>query len=206
MKILWYARIFFILPMVLFGLRFTFELGVRGVGLTAIFTLIACTIEVFASIEARQNKEQTKKDELPENTPQLEKAALPKLKEKLNDLIREYRGVIPFEALEEVIEIKTSVLILLPYLEKLSVGDYDLHNAVKIITDYLPKTLKIYSDLPREFSENSKVTEKSAEDILMEQLKIMNSQIKTIVNNANNKKLDALMIQGEFLKNKFPKE
>jgi hypothetical protein len=171
--------------------------------------LAGLAIKIGAPVEKQQSYLLDKEDKeyrSIKNREQAEYFVIQKLKEKMNELIREYRGVIPFEALEEVIEIKTSVLILLPYLEKLSVGDDDLHNAVKIITNYLPKTLKIYSDLPRDFSKNYKATEKSAEDILMEQLNIMNSQIQTIINNANNKKLDALIIQGEFLKNKFPKQ
>lgn len=205
MKSLWFARIFFVLPLGLTALRFLSE-GLGGILPAVFFALVAYAIGGFSSIDARQNNKQEKKEVLTENNLQSEKVALPRLKEKLNLLIREYRGVIPFEALEKVIAIKTNISILLPYLEKLSADDYDLHNAVKIITDYLPKTLMLYSELPNDFIETPETEEKTPEDILMEQLKIMNSQIKTIVNNANNKKLDALMIQGEFLKNKFPKE
>lgn len=82
--------------------------------------------------------------------------------------------------------------------------DYDLHNTVKIITDYLPKILMTYSESPRDFIENNK--DKIPEDVLMEKLTAIHSELQTIVNNINNKKLDALLIQGEFLKNKFSKD
>lgn len=117
MKILWCVRIFFILPIILFGLIFIVELGVvKGIPLALVFTLIACGIELGASMDARQNDKKVKKEQSPEDNEALEKFILPKLKEKLNKLIYEYRGVIPFEALEEIMAMKTNLLSVLPYL------------------------------------------------------------------------------------------
>lgn len=204
MKILWCVRIFFILPMVIFGLIFIVEDAVKGIGVASVFIFIAYGIELGASMDARQYNKKLKKEKSPENNEALEIFILPKLKEKLNELIYGYRGVITFEALEEIMAMKTNILSILPYLEKLNAGDYDLHNIIKIITDYLPKILMSYSESPSDFIENNK--DKTPEDILMEKLTAINSELQTVVNNINHKKLDALLIQGEFLKNKFPKD
>jgi hypothetical protein len=139
----------------------------------------------------------------PEKYVQPEKVAFPKLQEQTKLLIQLYRDKISFEALAEIMAIKEMVFSLLPYLEEMEISDYERHTAIKIVTDYLPKTLRAYSELPKDFAANHKSNGKTPEDILMEQLVIMKEQIQAITDTMNNEKLDDFLIQTEFLKSKF---
>lgn len=203
--IVWLLRIFLGIP--LWVLAFVVLLIVLikpnsfPMGLTC-FSILAVSGTLIEWI-CRRNTKSSSKENISQKQVESEKVDLPDLKDKINLLIRKYRGEIPFEALTEIMIIKDNFIILLPYLEQMNASDYELHNVTKIISDYLPKTLMIYSDLPRDFIGNNKTKDKPPEDILINQLNIMNLQIQSIVNNANNKKLDALLVQSEFLQSKF---
>lgn len=205
--IVWLLRIFLEIP--LFGLAFFALLIVLlnqnpssirwGFSGLLILTVSGFLIEWIC----QRNSKSPSKENISQKQVGSEKVDLPDLKKKINLLIRKYRGEIPFEALTEIMIIKDNFIILLPYLEQMNAGDYELHDVTKIISDYLPKTLMVYSELPRDFVGNHKTKDKTPEDILINQLNIMNLQIQSIVNKANNKKLDALLVQSEFLQSKF---
>lgn len=148
-------------------------------------------------------KEPIKKEVLSKKHVQPEKVDFPKLQAQTKLLIQLYRGKIPVEALAEIMVIKEMIFSLLPYLEEMEMSDYERHTAIKIITNYLPKTLMTYSELPKDFAANHKTNGKTAEDVLMEQLVIMKEQIQAITDTMNNERLDDFLIQSEFLKSKF---
>jgi hypothetical protein len=141
-----------------------------------------------------------------EKTSSPQKLISQSLNTNLKILIREFKRETPLLALKKVLDIRDNILILLPHLDKMNEGDYNLHIVKKTVTDYLPKTLMSYSKLPLDFAENHKLNNgKTSEEILMEQLDILDEQIQNIVIEVNRKNAESLIIQGEFLKSKFSK-
>jgi hypothetical protein len=129
------------------------------------------------------------------------------LKIQLEALIKRIsKRVSPVE-LNKVIAIKEAILMLLPRLEEMNAGDYDLHIVKQTVTDYLPKMLMTYLELPPAFARMHKMRNgKTAQQILMEQLAILENQMNQIVISANRHDAESLIAQGEFLKSKFAED
>jgi hypothetical protein len=126
------------------------------------------------------------------------------LKIQLEALIKNIHHRLSPSELEKVNAIKDNVLILLPRLEEMDAGDYDLHVVKQTVTDYLPAMLTTYLELPPIFARVHKMRNgKTAQEILIEQLTLLDEQIAQIVISANSKDAEALIAQGEFLKSKF---
>ncbi|MDP3007606.1 MAG: hypothetical protein Q8N30_00875 [Methylococcales bacterium] len=126
------------------------------------------------------------------------------LQEMLESLIKKISKRVAQPELNKVIHIKNNILMLLPRLNELNAGDYDLHVVKQTVTDYLPQMLTTYLELPPAFATMHKMRNgKTSQAILIEQLTILNDQIEQIIVSVNSKDADALIAQGEFLKSKF---
>jgi hypothetical protein len=126
------------------------------------------------------------------------------LQSQLEALIKKISKQVAEPELEKVIHIKDNILMLLPRLEEMNAGDYDLHVVKQTVTDYLPQMLSTYLELPPIFARVHKMRNgKTAQEVLIEQLTILDKQINKIVISANSEDAEALIAQGEFLKSKF---
>jgi hypothetical protein len=126
------------------------------------------------------------------------------LQTMLEDLIKKISKRVAEPELNKVVNIKDNILMLLPRLNEMNAGDYDLHVVKQTVTDYLPQMLTTYLELPPAFARMHKMRNgKTAQEVLIEQLGILNEQIEQIVISVNSKDADALIAQGEFLKSKF---
>jgi hypothetical protein len=113
------------------------------------------------------------------------------------------KRVSPVE-LTKVVAIKDNILMILPRLDEINAGDYDLHLVKQTVTDYLPQMLSAYLALPPMFARMHKMRNgKTAQEVLIEQLDILDEQMAQIVINVNSKDAEALIVQGAFLKSKF---
>jgi hypothetical protein len=122
----------------------------------------------------------------------------------LDNLIKKISKRVAEPELNKVVNIKDNILMLLPRLEEMNAGDYDLHVVKQTVTDYLPEMLNAYLALPPAFARMHKMrNSKTAQEVLIEQLSILDEQINQIVISVNSKDADALIAQGEFLKSKF---
>ena len=126
------------------------------------------------------------------------------LQTMLEDLIKKISKRVAQPELTKVINIKDNILMLLPRLNEINSGDYDLHVVKQTVTDYLPEMLTTYLELPPAFAKMHKMRNgKTSQEVLIEQLSILNEQIEKIIISVNSKDADALIAQGEFLKSKF---
>jgi hypothetical protein len=126
------------------------------------------------------------------------------LKIQLETLVKKISKRVAPPELKKVINIKENILMLLPRLEEMNAGDYDLHVVKQTVTDYLPQMLTTYLELPPAFARMHKMRNgKTAQEVLVEQLSILEQEIEQIVVSANSKDAEALIAQGEFLKSKF---
>jgi hypothetical protein len=116
------------------------------------------------------------------------------------------KRVSPVE-LTKVVAIKDNILMILPRLDEMNAGDYDLHVVKQTVTDYLPQMLSTYLELPPIFARMHKMRNgKTAQEVLIEQLELLDEQIEQIVISVNSKDAEALIAQGEFLKSKFTED
>jgi len=126
------------------------------------------------------------------------------LKIMLEALIKKIGNRVSQPELDKVTDIKENILMLLPRLDEMNAGDYDLHVIKQTVSDYLPQMLMTYLELPPAFARMHKTSNgKTAQEILIEQLSLLDEQIKQILVSVNNKDLEALVAQGNFLKSKF---
>jgi hypothetical protein len=126
------------------------------------------------------------------------------LQTMLEDLIKKISKRVAEPELNKVVNIKDNILMLLPRLNEMNAGQYDLHVVKQTVTDYLPQMLTTYLELPPAFARMHKMRNgKTSQEILIEQLTILNDQIEQILVSVNSKDADALIAQGEFLKSKF---
>lgn len=122
----------------------------------------------------------------------------------LEDLIKKISKRVAQPELTKVINIKDNILMLLPRLNEMNAGHYDLHVVKQTVTDYLPEMLTTYLELPPAFARMHKMRNgKTSQEVLIEQLTLLNDQIEQILISVNSKDADALIAQGEFLKSKF---
>lgn len=122
----------------------------------------------------------------------------------LEDLIKRTKKQVSPPVFKKLVNIRDNLLVLLPSLDKVPLGDYDLHVVKNTVTDYLPQTLSTYLELQPEFARTHKMRNgKTAEEIFIEQLDILDEQIQKILINVESKNAEALIAQGEFLKSKF---
>ena len=126
------------------------------------------------------------------------------LKNNLEVLIKKIKQHVSPSILEKVEAIKENILMLLPRLNEMNAGDYDFHLVKQTVTDYLPQMLATYLELPPAFAKMHKMRNgKTAQEVLIEQLTILDKQMNQILISVNSKDAEALIAQGEFLKSKF---
>ncbi|NOQ34854.1 MAG: hypothetical protein GQ569_03060, partial [Methylococcaceae bacterium] len=122
----------------------------------------------------------------------------------LNSLVKKIRRRVQQPVLQKVVSIKENIIIILPHLEDMNQGQYDLHIVKQTITDYLPEMLTTYLELPPAFARMHKTRNgKTSQQILIEQLNILDKQMAQIVVDINSKDAEALIAHGRFLKDKF---
>jgi hypothetical protein len=130
--------------------------------------------------------------------------AVADLKYELESLIKKISKRVAKPELEKLSHIKENVLLLLPRLEEMDGADYDFHVVKQTVIDYLPQMLTAYLQLPPVFARMHKMRNgKTAQEVLIEQLSILDKEINQIVISVNSQDAEALITQSEFLKAKF---
>jgi len=126
------------------------------------------------------------------------------LVDSLEELISASKSRLPTEAAERLSRIHTLVTELAP---KLFSGDVAMEHVVTLVhavTRDLPGTVKNYLRLPAAFASMHVVEDgKTARQLLLEQLDILDGQLTKIATNIYKDDAEALVTNGWFLKEKF---
>jgi len=126
------------------------------------------------------------------------------LVESLEELISASKSRLPAEAAERLNRIHTVVTELAP---KLFSGDVAMEHVVTLVhavTRDLPGTVRNYLRLPPAFASMHVVENgKTAKQLLLEQLDILDGQLVKIATNIYKDDAEALVTNGWFLKEKF---
>jgi hypothetical protein len=126
------------------------------------------------------------------------------IREELESLIHKIRGKVPKDIFEKVISIKTSIMDVLPQIADLSSSDHNIYLIQQTALDYLPASLENYLNLPKAYANLHPVRNgKTARQLLVEQLDLLDQEMKAVVRDLYSKDMQRLVAHGRFLQDRF---
>lgn len=124
--------------------------------------------------------------------------------EHLDTLLRQVKPQLSPEMNEHLRQVRGSVAEVLPPLLAARSFDNDLFTVRETVLRYLPETLANYVALPPVFRTTHVIKDgKTARQLLTEQLAVLDNQLREIVANVARADAQALIANGQFLKDKF---
>lgn len=137
-----------------------------------------------------------------------EQAAHASLLEQIDELVARSRKRLPAEAFEKLKAIRAILESLMPKLQGLAdagtVAMDQMITVVNAVTRDLPMTIANYVRLPEAFATLHHIEHgKTAKQLLVEQLDLLQSQLARIADSAFREDAEALVVNGKYLKDKF---
>ncbi len=128
------------------------------------------------------------------------------IRAELEELVRKVQGKLPKDVLERVNSIKNSIVEVLPQIVDLGSSDYNIYLIQQTALDYLPSALQSYLTLPKAYANLQPVKDgKTAKQLLVEQLDLLDSEMKQVVQEVYANNTQQLIAHGRFLQDKFQK-
>lgn len=128
------------------------------------------------------------------------------IRDGLEDLVRKIRGKVPKEVMDLVLSIKSSIFEVLPQIVDLSSSDSNVFLIKQTALDYLPASLQNYLNLPPAYASFRVVQNgKTPKQLLIDQITLLDNEMKEVVQAVYTNDTQKLMVQGQFLKDKFQK-
>lgn len=129
------------------------------------------------------------------------------IRRELDELVVTVRSRVSKEVLEIIVSIKGSILEVLPTLVREGAGgNHHTYVIKQTALEYLPETLENYLKLPPAFARLHTLKDgKNAQQLLLEQLRLLDGTMKEIVVDIHRNDTDQLLINGRFLEEKFRK-
>lgn len=126
------------------------------------------------------------------------------LVERLDRIVRDAKSQLQPAMIEHLESIRRSITEVLPKLADAGGFNDDLFTVRETVLRYLPETLANYVALPPAFRATRVLkVGKTARDLLMQQLTILDDQLKEVVDNVARGDAEALLANGKFLEAKF---
>lgn len=133
-------------------------------------------------------------------------ATADEIRHELETLMRTVRTRLSPDIVEKVERIRTSILEILPYIQDLSSADHNIFIIRQTALDYLPETIQNYLNLPPAFATMHSMKDgKTARQILLEQLDVLDQQMQEIAVDFHSNNTQSLLVHGRFLEEKFSK-
>jgi len=113
-------------------------------------------------------------------------------------------GRVPYDVSTKTARIAAVVNATLPRADALGTGSPGHYVLVACASDYLPTALQAYLDLPRHYADHQVVSDgKTPRALLIEQLDLLEAEIKEIADAVNRADTDRLIVNGRFLAERF---
>jgi hypothetical protein len=126
------------------------------------------------------------------------------LVERLDRIVRDAKSQLQPAMIEHLESIRRSITEVLPKLADAGGFNDDLFTVRETVLRYLPETLANYVALPPAFRATRVLkVGKTARDLLMQQLTILDDQLQEVVDNVARGDAEALLANGKFLEAKF---
>jgi hypothetical protein len=130
--------------------------------------------------------------------------SLEEIRNELRGLVLKIKNRVPNEIYTKVISITNSILEILPKIVDLNSSDYNIYTIRQTALEYLPETLENYLKLPAAYAGLHPLKDgKAAKQLLIEQLDILDKEMKDIVQDFYNNDTNRLVAHGRFLEEKF---
>ena len=131
-----------------------------------------------------------------------------KLAEQVRKLVDSVARGLPKEALDMLHSIEATLTELLPRLHEMQdrgvISAKDSFTVLETVRRYLPDTLGAYLRLPKFYAQMQTLGDgRTASQILLDQLKVLDSSLKEVAKNAFTGDAEALITNGQFLQAKF---
>lgn len=124
--------------------------------------------------------------------------------EILDAYMRSIKGKLSPDIMEWAQSIQKSLHQIFPHIDDIGSADTDIYVVRQTALRYLPETLDNYMKLTPELAKNRKLSNgKTAHATLIDQLKILDKELKDTIVDIHNKDSKALLAHGRFLKSKF---
>jgi hypothetical protein len=128
------------------------------------------------------------------------------VRQALSKQLNTIHGKVPAEIEAKVQSINDTILGILPHYGEFPAGSPDLFVVGRTATDYLPRALQSYLNLPRVYATTHPVDGgKTSEQVLSGQLDLLGSKLNDVADAVHKKDSDALLANGRFLEEKFGK-
>lgn len=126
------------------------------------------------------------------------------VRKKLDHEISTISGRIPPDILAKVQSIRQIILEILPRAGVLPPGSPELFVVERTATEYLPKALESYLNLPRAYAMQARIQDgKTPTQVLMDQVTLLESKMSEIADHVNRIDADRLLANGRFLEERF---
>ena len=121
----------------------------------------------------------------------------------LDELVRSLAGRVPSEIFDRVSSIRASILVTLDHGAGTAVADPNVFLIRQTALSYLPEALNEYLSLPRAYANRSLAGRKSAHDVLIDQLNLMDDKMREVAEAVVADDAEKLEAHGRFLADKF---
>jgi hypothetical protein len=126
------------------------------------------------------------------------------IRDRLNELERVARKRLPKESAAHVSSIKQTIEEILPAITNLDSPDQSIFALRQTVMQYLPDTIQNYLALPPAYANVHPVKEgKTAKQLLEEQLRLLDEEMKAIAIDINKADTQRLLAHGRFLEERF---
>jgi hypothetical protein len=126
------------------------------------------------------------------------------LQQQLDKLLKQVDKHLSEPVMDRLKSIRETLIALIPHLQGMVRSDHNLHVIKSTASQYLPEMLEKYLALPPAFARfHSLKSGKTPRDLLLEQLDVLDRELKLILEDVHLKDTDALAAHGLFIKNKF---
>lgn len=113
-------------------------------------------------------------------------------------------GRVPPAIVARVDAIARTVGVMVPRLDRPSLGSQQAHTVVATATSYLPEAVDAYLRLPRDFADRRVVANgKTSLMLLVDQLDLLSATLTKISDAVSRQDANALIAHGAFLEEKF---
>ena len=126
------------------------------------------------------------------------------IRKALDELLDSCRNEVARIVYERVQSIVSSIQQVLGRLEHADESDHAAYTIREMALTYLPETLENYMRLPRAYARFHPVRDgRTSRELLLEQLAVLDAEMKQVVQEVNRDNVDALEAHGRFLQNRF---
>lgn len=122
----------------------------------------------------------------------------------LDELRRSVKKRLSDPVITRLVSVSDTIKHILPHLDKMDGNSKHLHSVRKTVTDYLPRMLETYLQLPPAFARMHRMKNGfTPREMLMEQLGLLQNEMDKILQLVLENDADALVAHGNFIKEKF---